>query len=265
MELDTQEKILNIFRAFSHTQYGVKLASSIRYERYNLAGMPSEKWIKTLGVDVDNLWHMMLTYELARAFIGESRLYDPQFLSQPEEELVLIAAIIHDQGEAIVGDISYGDKNENDETTEALVLVDQQKTITKNLDSHTAELIQTAIKQIVFCPVTDNKLALVFNAIERVGYLRTGMRAYSHLAEGNTHSEGLRWLVYDVTTNHVGTLTEYAKTLPVVEKFLTKYVSTITDMLQIDSQSIIARYSDQSTTLANRSKSVESWQKFLNR
>ena len=64
MELKLTETIYSTFHAFSETEYGQQLAGKIRYEKYNLAKLSNREWISALGMDVNNLWHMMITYSL---------------------------------------------------------------------------------------------------------------------------------------------------------------------------------------------------------
>jgi hypothetical protein len=55
-----------------------------------------------------------------------------------------------------------------------------------------------------------SKLGHAFNTIERVGYMRTGLRSALHVIEGTAPDcqEGLRWLAADVLSNHPAVLIE---------------------------------------------------------
>ena len=150
MEIKNIETAYSTFYAFSKTEYGRELSDKIRYEKYNLAKLPNAEWISILGLDVDNLWHMMITFGLAQSFIEQTEKNEPGYFSEDEKTTLMLAAIIHDQGEAIIGDISYGDKNAAHEEQEKQALTDNTEIFTQGLSISTKQLITTARDKVVF-------------------------------------------------------------------------------------------------------------------
>lgn len=201
MNAENKFELIEIHHSFAETDFGKTLASKVRYERYKPAGVTNERWTELLGADVGNLSHLQLTYGLTKSMNKHLQETQPGLLDQEEEELLKTAALIHDWGEAIVGDISYSDKTEEDEVEEReqlSIILDQH---TDNKAPQMKELIEGAANNVVFNP--DSKLGHIFNTVERIGYMRTGLRAGYHIQHGNAADceHGLRWLVADVFGN----------------------------------------------------------------
>lgn len=142
---------------------------------------------------------MPLTYGIARAFINHAREKQPDLLSEDEEKLLLIAAISHDWAESITSDISLGDKTVADEEDERAAFEENLASFYKGDDF---ELVDQARREIVFDH--SSKLGELLNAIERIGYLRTALRANQVINQGVSDvylDAGLKWLVFDVMSN----------------------------------------------------------------
>ena len=192
-----------IHRAFAVTEHGQKLARSTRYDRYKPDGITNEKWERVLGVDVNNLKHLQLTYGLTRRFIeytaNPSRLWQKavsaqaQFTPEEQEDL-LLAATVHDWAEAVVGDKMFDLKTRAEEDEELAVL----QTMVQNLyRREEAQVIILRIDNVINTVIKDRntKLGRAFNAIERVGYLRTALRAWQKSREADEELRtGLQWL-----------------------------------------------------------------------
>ncbi len=75
----------------------------------------------------------------------------------------------------------------------------------------------------------------MFNAIERVGYLRTALRATSHIYEADAQDcdAGLRWLVCDVICNSMSTLIKYSADHPPVKQFLNNQIDEINSAIRV--------------------------------
>lgn len=217
---ELSEDVFAIHEAFAATEHGEILANKIRYEKYNLAQLANEEWIGLLGADVNNLTHMPLTYGLAKSFIRETEREGAVYLNEADQLLLKVAAIIHDQGESIVGDISFGDKTEDDEAEEKLQFEQNLESFCPGATIEMKKLIVRARDEVVFDSTT--KVGKVFNAIERVGYIRTALRASTHVQNetaGNAEP-GLRWIIADVFSNQPVKLIEYAGEYPAVRNYL---------------------------------------------
>lgn len=235
MERRPQPRLIEIHEKFEKTDFGKTLAGRVRYERYKPANVSNERWVELLGADVNNLTHLTLTYGLAQDFIRAADTLQPNFLTSEDEQLLQVAALIHDWAESIVGDVSFGDKTDSDE-------LEEQAAFEANLASFydgDMTLINKARTEVVFDHTGKSKLGQVFNAIERVGYLRTALRAGDHIVSGNARDcdDGLRWLVADVLSQQPEPLTAYAETLQPVKQYLARQHDQISLMFEIIAKS----------------------------
>ena len=158
MSSEANLDIMALHREFAETEHGLQLAGQVRYERYKPDGVSYARWIEILGVDVNNLGHMQLTWGLSRDMNRQLRIQQPGFLDEHDEKMLEVMAIIHDRGEAVVGDVNFGEKSEEFEAAEREALAGMVD------GSH--QLIQEAALLLD----TDSKLGLVFNSVERVIY-----------------------------------------------------------------------------------------------
>ena len=261
MERRSQPRLIEIHEKFEQTDFGKTLAGRVRYDRYKPKDVSNERWVELLGADVNNLTHLTLTYGLAQDFIHTAQTLQPDFLSSEDEQLLQVAALIHDWAESIVGDISFGDKTANDE-------VEEQAAFEANLASFykgDLTLINKARTEIVFDHTGKNKLGKVFNAIERVGYLRTALRAGDHIVCGDAMDcdDGLRWLVADVLSQQPKSLIAYAETLQPVRQYLANQQDKISLMFEIvaTSDDVFANYppDQRDAKRLQFSESLQAW------
>ena len=196
------QRYSELHRAFSETSHGQKMSENIRFAKYNLSGMPNDEWEKLLGRDVNNLEHMSLTHGITVAFIRYCETYQPELLTDEEKKMLLLTAITHDWGEAIRGDVSFGDKTQQEEAQEIKdfdLVVDSV-----SYGSFNYEEIKQA-QEIAF-DHHGSKLGRIFYTIERLGYMRTALEASEIVRAQRQPDEttyGLIWLVADVLSNHM--------------------------------------------------------------
>jgi hypothetical protein len=192
-------EVYDIHTSFSKTVYGEKLSRDVRYDKYRPDHISKDEWVKLLGADVNNLTHMPLTYGIARAFINDARQHQPDLLNEGEEKLLLVAAISHDWAESITTDISYGDKTLANDEEEKLMF---EQNVAQFYNGEDFDLVDQARREVVFNH--DSKVGELLNAVERIGYLRTALRAHDILLAGVSDPElklGLEWLIFDVFSN----------------------------------------------------------------
>lgn len=218
-----------IHRDFAGTEHGEVLAGQIRYSRYKPESISNEEWIDLLGRDVQNLQHMPLTYGLARQFLRHSKYFaehdgevedtSEYSFTRREEEDLLLAAIWHDQAESIVGDYMVDQKQDDHEAEEIKAMGEIIKKYYGEIEG-LADRLKHIKDEIVFNRET--RLGKVFNMIERVGYLRTGLRAFEKSQEVDDPElrQGLQWLSNNVLLNQVNALLDYAHENPAVREFL---------------------------------------------
>lgn len=125
-----------------------------------------------LGIDTAHDTHPISQWLICR----EMQRVDKHELSERDWELLRLAEVTHDYGEALTGkDIAFGDKVEADETTERQAWL---QAIEQIGGYFTAELLE-CVDPIVHDPTT--RLGQIFNISEHIGYIRTGLRA-AHLS-----------------------------------------------------------------------------------
>jgi hypothetical protein len=235
-----------INRRFHQSEHGQRLAQKIRYQRYNLDDeshkkLSNDEWIKLLGADVDNYKHLPLTHGLAQVFIE----YSGNEYSKDEQENLLLAAIIHDWGEAKTGDVTHDDKNDTREKEEMIALRHMASNIFGDnpaLCNRINFVVDSVLKD------TSSRLGQAFNVIERLGYLRTGLRSWieiQYLADDDNHKDGLYWLTNNVLLNQIPTLIEYSEIYPPVKIYLENSQDLITSAFNNLPKSMFDNYAKE--------------------
>jgi hypothetical protein len=255
MTPEKRSGFIAIHQSFAETELGATLADRIRYEKYKPAEVSNERWEDLLGADVNNLAHMPLTYGLTRSMIRNLQDTQPGFLNDHEEEVLQVTALIHDQAEAIVGDINYNDKTPEDE-------VEEMHHLSAILDEHyegdTSDIKHIILEAAEVMKSPDSKLGHVFNTIERIGYMRTALRAAEHVKRGAAPDceEELRWMTADVLGNHTVTLMERADDYIPVRIYLGNQAHVIDEAFSIVTPEVFTNYPPeqrQSKELAHHS------------
>jgi hypothetical protein len=236
--------LVDIYNTFKLTKYGEKLAHEVRYEKYKPSSISNDEWIKILGPDVNNLEHMLVTYELSRTFIKTSLSND---FTEQESEVLLTSALIHDWAEAIVGDVSFGDRNADIDAKEVYVFHKHLSKFYTGKNPNHLKLIKDAAKDVIFNH--ESKLGKAFNAIERLGYLNTSIRAYHQLANdlSGELNDGLSWLIADVLCNQITSLIKYSDIYQAVETFLNENAGIISKQIALTDENnhIFQKYGDR--------------------
>lgn len=212
-----------ILQIFADSKYGAKLKGELRYDRYRPPALPKDEWQKLLGADVNNLKHLDLTYGLARQFLIHLQNSGKEKLSGEERETILLAAIIHDWGEAIIGDITYEKKTRSDEENEYRQIAGIINDIFLKDHPQLASQLNGALSRVII--EEGSKLGKIFGAIERVGFYRTALKAWqdSQNAFGDADLKlRLEWLTQNVFSNITTDMTADAEAYPPVDTFLEK-------------------------------------------
>lgn len=206
----------DIHAKFSQTPYGQDLARGLRYDRYKPLEISNEEWEAMLGPDVNNLKHMEVTFDLAVAYLDTSERAQPGMYSPEEAELIKAAAISHDWAEAITTDITFSKKTAADTEHEARIF---EQYLPEFYNGPAADLILEAAQKISFNEDRTDKLAVAFNAVERIGYMETALKAMNYF-ESDVPQSWSYWLVADVLKNQIPTLGQYSAQLPAVKAYL---------------------------------------------
>lgn len=234
----------HIHDLYAKSDYGKKLFQNVRYRGFKPEEITNQEWEKKLGVDVNNGKHLYLSLNLTHIFLKicdnpsedwPFSLTEENSFTKEEKVLLLFTALVHDWAEAVVGDKPAPKKTKEDETKEMEILKDIIKELLysggkltrgKHSRKNTSEENKqfTYLSQNVHNILTDikSKLGKALNAIEKVGYVRTGTRAWiqSKRTEG-TLKESLKNLALEVIPYSINSLIDYAKIYPPVYTFLT--------------------------------------------
>jgi len=216
-----------VHRQFSQTPEGIRLSNNTRFARYQNI-VPNNKWQEMLGFDVNNLEHGRFIHGITSLFIKQINQSDSEIKFNPEEQkLLLLTAIVHDWSEGFTknGDISY-DQKTNQQEKEELDVIEQ--IIPKILGPNSLE-IATKIKDILNDKTS--KLGMTFNSIERIGYLRTALKAWekSKITTNETIVNGLYWLTNNVLLNNIPTAINNSSIHPPLKIFLEKNKNLISE------------------------------------
>lgn len=231
-----QFKFQEIHNMFAETKYGRKLQSNVRFHPFKPESMPNTEWQSLLGMDVNNLDHCLLSYVLTRSFLTSCQNFPQVWVgplnkdavfSRSDQERLLFTATVHDWAESIVGDIPYNQKTDADEAKELVILEGLIQAILGNrrtngdLKSLTEDVLETLKDK-------QSKTGKAFNAIERAGYVRTGIRAWQQIDRvDDPLADNFYHLGKRVITANTSHLRSYAQIYPPMMTFLNHHALTI--------------------------------------
>ena len=174
-----------IYDLFADSPYGKALSQKVRYAHYKPEGLSNEEWVRILGPDVNNLEHLRETLKITNEFIDRARNPHPEWrldklnFSPEEEELLRLAAIVHDWGEAMTGDIGWHRKTSETDVAKEFAALHKiiEEVCRPELDNALLKKIYRAA-DIAFMR-EGSRLDQAFNAIEYIGYGNNALRAWS--------------------------------------------------------------------------------------
>lgn len=205
----------------------LKNPENIRYNRFRITETPKQ-FAFLLGSDVKFASHPGVTQNTAKKFIeSQNKNVNFEKINGEEVDIILTASLVHDLGELKIdglghGDISFEDHNQDHEKVE--------KTIFESIVGRVADLsdrayITSAYKEVVLDK--NSKLGRMFNAIERIGYLNTALRAFTGIkGERISNWHGL---VGNVLSNQIIQLIEFQNDYRYVREILENNQQLITD------------------------------------
>lgn len=174
-----------IHRVFARSEYGKKLRDQVRFGPYKPQDLPNKEWEKILGRDVNNLYHMPFTAYMTRRFVNKCRApgknwgknISPHVTFYLEEEKSLVfAAQVHDWGEAVIGDIPAPFKTNADEEKELEILKKMVIDLLSRRDKSLSLRVKKSVEEVM--EDRSSKLGMAFDAVERMGYVKVGLRAW---------------------------------------------------------------------------------------
>jgi hypothetical protein len=214
---------------------------------YKPQSMTNQEWVRLIGADVNNLAHMKLTYGMAQWFLRQNN--DKAHLngfvrfSPEEEDMLLTAAVMHDWGESVVGDVTFDMKTDDHEEHEKQAVLKIAEELYPDNQAMQAYL-RTIVDTVIFD--SKSKLGVAFNAIERLGYMRTAMLVHRRAqSEELAHVRpNLQWMVSNYLANQIPRLIEFGHSYPAIDTFLHGQALTIQDAFETMSEDVFEYYTD---------------------
>lgn len=203
-----------IDRRYGESELGMELVKRTRFDKLRMPHTSADQWVQLLGADVNNYRHMRLTLGLAKSFL---RRLDWENLTVEDLEVLMLAATTHDWAEAITFDIDYDKKGQNEEELEKDLLAGL---LHEFIPEDKASKAPRAPRVLETLYERDSKLWLLFNLVEKIGYVRTGINAYrrSHRAQGE-QAERLTFMGKMTVANHAHFLLEHSERFPALLGF----------------------------------------------
>jgi hypothetical protein len=217
--------ISEVYTTFKNSRDGQHLNLEKRYGRYiKSVDRHSDNYAFSqtiLGVDINNLKHLQLTRGLTQVLANRLNL------TETEKYHLNIAAIIHDMPEARCKDTTHSKKTPKIAEKE----FDTMKKIANEVlfvdDPEKADFIINIYENIV--KNSQSKLGEIFHAGEHLGYLRTGLRAYKIVSEGEHFFDpNFIWITHSTLSYGIPTLTHHSLKFAPVKEYLVNNFEIIT-------------------------------------
>lgn len=234
------ELIAELHHHYATSEYGEMMAGRIRYADYKPEHVTNHEWERMFGADVNNLDHLPLTHSLTRGFIRACRnpheawegpVPSAAEFSDDHARVLEITAITHDWAEGPLRDIMYHLKTDQDEAEEVVVL----HALLAELAPQYYRLpeFQQAVEVMADRKATTH-LGRAFNTVERMGYLRTGIRFWERrmVSDDPVLNEELDFIAHFVFHEHVPVLLERARLYPATDEFLRSNLDRLTRLVE---------------------------------
>ncbi len=207
-----------IHKLFASSSYGEILRQRVRYSHYKPEEVSNEEWVRILGPDVNDLEHLKTSFAVTQDFIYRARYPHPEWqsgevnFSLEEEEVLCLTALVHDWGEAVLGDIAWHKKTADDGKAELEVLraLIEEFGRYKFVDPVVEKMHRAA--NVAF--KKEEHLGYAFEAIEYRGYIGNAIRAWQ---ERLNYSKPLSDLLAGLAKKII------AENLPIFQKYNAVY------------------------------------------
>lgn len=248
---------LRLHDAYAQSPAGENLSARVRYDAYRPVDTSVKEWQDLLGADVNNLDHMLVTVQVASTFLRMSRMQETPNTLAPfsieDENDLLLAAAIHDWGEGVEGceDITWRKKSKDDDLREKVAIKEIIKEVSTSFSGgdrdeelEVRSQLERVVDEIVFN--NESRLGRAFDAIERVGYLRTAVRSWREQAnvENPDMKDALQWISADVLALHTIPLLSHSQDHFPVLTMLAQNEPYITDAFASMPDSIFEMYDE---------------------
>lgn len=213
---------------FANSSYGETLNKNVRFSRFKPENVSLNDWVKMLGADVNNLNHLLLTFGLARNFIGSM----DEDLSLEDKRILCLTAITHDWAESVTGDIPFPEKTKNDEKNELKILKHLLYKFLSN-ENYENQIQDKELDRVCNILSGNDELSLIFKTVEEIGYLRTGLNAWRKIDtyDNQELNDSLLDLALDVVNHNLAPLIDRSKKYPQLINFLINSSDIISEII----------------------------------
>lgn len=193
--------VSEIYKALSRTTAGISLKKNARYEPFRHKTEDHKHWRSVLGPSAITYSHMKHVYKLTKRALDHETQMNPKSHTSLEREMLLLASLCHDFGEAVLDQTSVGDvpaplKKPDHEKKEREVF----KKVLKSLELE-SKLKQKLLKSYLeVCHNKNSHLFKYFHLIEHIDYLDTGLHIYRSLTRLNKTLKRGKYVIGQILT-----------------------------------------------------------------
>lgn len=246
-------ELIALHNFFAETKYGQTLAGNIRYGRYKPAHWSNEKWEQVLGPDVNNLKHLLHVLLSTKKFLETEKKF-----STKDRFLLSLAAITHDWGEGIVGDIISDLKTDEQEKREIIAFREVASGVLSVYKKEEYLAALGSIKPIIFGGC---RLHFVFKSIiEKLIEENTALRAWREAKKHPAEALNLQWISANVFV-YIPNLLDNAALFPLIQKFFAANWKSITEIFAAMPVPVFEHYNYD---LKEKAQKIEMFEKAKN-
>ncbi|MFH0891768.1 MAG: hypothetical protein V1867_03235 [Candidatus Falkowbacteria bacterium] len=224
MNLDKQTAdLIELHNFFAQTKYGQSLVKNIRYGRYKPEHWSNEKWEEVLGIDVNNLRHLLNILMFTKEFVETAE----GMFSEKTKSILLLSAVTHDWGEAVVGDIITDLKTGEQEKKELIAFREVASETLSLYKEKEYYATMNSVEDVIF---SDSFLHSVFkNVVEELAALTTAIRAWQEAKNYPAEASYLQWISVNVFV-YIHKPLKWAGYFELVPKFFAANRDVITEI-----------------------------------
>ena len=243
--------LIELHNFFTETKYGQTLAKNIRYGRYKPEHWTNEKWEEILGIDVNNLRHLLNILMFTKKFVETTE----RMFSEKTKFILMLSAVTHDWGEAVVGDIITDLKTGEQEKKELIAF---REVASETLSLYKKKEYYAAINSIEEVVFNDSFLHSVFkNVVEELAAFNTAIRAWREAKNYPAEASCLQWITVNVFV-YIHKPLKWTGYFELVPKFFAANRDLITEIFTAMPASVFEHYNYD---LKEKAQKIEMFEK----
>lgn len=219
----------------AESNYGQLLRENVgaRYKMW--AWTDQRHFIEVMGPDVDPVLHGAHQAEtVVKPFVEFQNISNRPHFTYEEANLLYVTNLLHDAHEGLTGDIPKPQKTPESDAEELRV---NRQVVSDLMGWHPGHPLLEGMQQVMGDVNGTTRIGRAFEAIERCGYLQTGLRAWSMRNHAQLNfSERLRTVAMGriVSLDSASHLEKYANEFPYVDHLLSTSAPARQEMAHSD-------------------------------